>query len=324
MPQMICLRARFDSRMRGAIKGGLRAGARGGAGPAEEKIMKADAVSFDDELDELEDFDEEDGEEERGLSGLVVLLMGVVMLGALASVVWIAYKQGVRNGQAQGGAPYVQADPEPLKIENNVAEDADDGGLAVYDRLGGEDTDPVEVIAEGPEEPVARGSEDPIGEIAAKTGNPAGLADDAVADRIAELAKADEALSSSPAPAATAPAAKPEPKPATPPTSASTSAATEAAKPTVTYRTGGALAGSHLVQIGAFRSEAEADGQWSRLQGKLGSYVEGKSEDIERADLGDKGVYYRLRIGPFASSDEAKTYCAGLKERGTDCLIKAK
>ena len=88
--------------------------------------MKADAVSFDDDLEEFEDFDDEDGEEERGLSGLVVLLMGVVMLGALASVVWIAYKQGIRNGQAQGGAPYVTADPEPLKIENQVAEKADD------------------------------------------------------------------------------------------------------------------------------------------------------------------------------------------------------
>jgi cell division septation protein DedD len=285
--------------------------------------MKADAVSFDDELDELEDFDDEDSEEERGLSGLVVLLMGVVMLGALASVVWIAYKQGVRNGQAQGGTPYVQADPEPLKIENNVADDANNGDLAVYDRLGGEDTDPVEVIAEGPEEPVARGSEDPIGAIAGQSAAPV-HADDAVADRIAELAKADEALSSDPAAATAPPAVKPEPKPATAPTSASTSPAAETPKPTVTYRAGGALAGSHLVQIGAFRSEAEADGQWSKMQGKLGSYLEGKSEDIERADLGDKGIFYRLRIGPFASSDEAKSYCSGLKERGTDCLIKAK
>ncbi len=285
--------------------------------------MKAEAVSFDDELDELEDFDEEDSEEERGLSGLVVLLMGVVMLGALASVVWVAYKQGVRNGQAQGGAPYVQADPEPLKIENNVADAANDGDLAVYDRLGGQDSDPVEMIAEGPEEPVTRGGADPFGAIATQTGTPA--VDDAVADRIAELAEADEALSSDPAAAAATPAIKPQSKPATAPTPASTATHTsEMPKPTVTYRAGGALDGSHLVQIGAFRSQAEADGQWSRLQGKLASYLDGKSQDVERADLGEKGTYYRLRIGPFASADEAKTYCAGLKERGTDCLIKAK
>jgi cell division septation protein DedD len=282
--------------------------------------MKADAVSFDDELDELEDFDEEDIEEERGLSGLVVLLLGVVMIGAFASVVLFAYQQGLRNGQAQGGAPYVQADPEPLKIENTVADAASDSDLTVYDRLGGDDSDPVEVIAEGPEEPVARGSEDPITAIAAQAGATTGLADDAVADRIAELAKADEALTATPA-KPDASATKAEPKPATAPTAASTSPVAEPAR----QATGaGALSGTHLVQIGAFRSEAEADAQWSRLTGKLGSFVDGKAPDIERADLGDKGVYYRLRIGPFASADDAKTYCGGLKERGTDCLIKAK
>jgi cell division septation protein DedD len=285
--------------------------------------MKAEAISFDEELEELEDFDDDDGDEERGLSGLVVLLMGVVMLGALASVVWIAYKQGIRNGQAQGGAPYVSADPEPLKIENKVAEAAGDGDLAVYDRLGGQTTEPVDVIASGPEEPVARNTDDPISAIAATAGTPTGLADDAVADRIAKLAEADEALASKSAETPAAATPKPEAAPATP-KPAETAPAAAAAKPTVSYRTGGALVGTHLVQIGAFRSEAEADGQWTRLKGKLGSYLDGKAEDVERADLGDKGVYYRLRIGPFNSSDDAKTYCMGLKERGTDCLIKAK
>lgn len=288
--------------------------------------MKAEAISFDEELEELEDFDDDGGDEERGLSGLVVLLMGVVMLGALASVVWIAYKQGIRNGQAQGGTPYVSADPEPLKIENKVADAAGDGDLAVYDRLGGQTTEPVDVIAAGPEEPVDRNTQDPISAIAATAGTPTGLADDAVADRIAALAEADEALASNSTPAPAAAAPKPEAAPATPTTTASATPkpAAAAPKPTVSYRTGGALVGTHLVQIGAFRSEAEADGQWTRLQGKLSSYLDGKAEDVERADLGDKGVYYRLRIGPFSSADDAKTYCAGLKERGTDCLIKAK
>lgn len=282
--------------------------------------MKSEAASFDDELDELEDIDTDDGEEERGLSGLVVLLMGVVMLGALASVVWIAYKQGVRNGQEGEGVPHVTADPEPLKIENTVADAARSGDLEVYDKVGGRESEPVEVIAAGPEEPVARTSADPIGAIASGAEGAPEVADDAVADRIAELARQDEAVSGAPATKPAEGSAAAEPQQATAPTAAST----PAPKPTVSYRTGGALTGSHLLQIGAFRSEAEATGQWSSLQGKLGSYLDGKSNDIERADLGDKGIYYRLRIGPFASADEAKTYCAGLKERGTDCLLKAK
>lgn len=284
-------------------------------------MSKSEAAAFDDDIDELEDFDDDDGEEERGLSGLVVLLMGVVMLGALASVVWIAYKQGIRNGQQQVNAPYVSADPEPLKIENSVADAANGGDLTVYDRVGGQETEPVEVIAEGPEEPATRRSADPIGDIAATTGAGDAVAEDLVADRITELARADEQLQADPV----APA--PEPVPATRATTASTPTAepvAEPPKPTVSYRSGGALTGTHLVQIGAFRSQDEADGQWSKLQGKLGSYLDGKSNDVERADVGDKGVFYRLRIGPFATADEAKTYCAGLKERGTDCLIKAK
>lgn len=281
----------------------------------------AKAAAFDDEIDELEDFDdEEEGEDERGLSGLVVLLMGIVMLGALASVVWIAYQYGVRTGEERTGAPYVTADPEPLKIENQVASAAG-ADREVFDAVSGAANEPVEVIASGPEEPVARDSLDPIGAIAGAEGTAA--ADDAVADRIAALAKADEA----PAAVAAAPKVEPkldakvDPKPATTTTPASVS---KPAPVPATAAGGNALAGTHLVQVGAFRSQAEADGVWSKLQGKLGDYADGKGKDVEVADLGAKGTYYRLRVGPFASADEAKTYCAGLKERGTDCLVKAK
>jgi cell division protein FtsN len=279
-------------------------------------MSTAKAAAFDDEIDELEDFDDEEGEDERGLSGLVVLLMGIVMLGALASVVWIAYQYGVRTGEERNGAPYVTADPEPLKIENQVADAAGAADREVYDAVTGTETEPVETIAAGPEEPVERNPADPIGAIVAQE-NP-GLADDAVADRIAELAKADEAAKADPAPVA---APKTEPKPATTPTPANV---TKPDPAPVAAASASALSGSHLVQVGAFRSQGEADGQWLKMQGKLGAFLDGKGKDVEVADLGAKGTYYRLRIGPFASADDAKTYCAGLKERGTDCLIKAK
>jgi cell division protein FtsN len=279
-------------------------------------MSTAKAAAFDDEIDELEDFDDEEGEDERGLSGLVVLLMGIVMLGALASVVWIAYQYGVRTGEERNGAPYVTADPEPLKIENQVADAAGAADREVYDAVTGTETEPVETIAAGPEEPVERNPADPIGAIVAQE-NP-GLADDAVADRIAELAKADEAAKADPAPAA---AAKVEPKPATTPTPANV---TKPDPAPVAAASASALSGSHLVQVGAFRSQGEADGQWAKMQEKLGAFLDGKGKDVEVADLGAKGTYYRLRIGPFASADAAKSYCADLKSRGTDCLIKAK
>ena len=282
----------------------------------------AKAAAFDDEIDELEDFDDEEGEDERGLSGLVVLLMGIVMLGALSSVVWIAYQYGVRKGEERNGAPYVTADPEPLKIENQIADAAGAADREVYDAVAGAETSPVEVIAAGPEEPVVRDTADPIGAIAASEG--AGAADDAVADRIAELARADELAAEPPVVAQTP---KVDPKPVTQPTPASVAKPTPAPTPdpaVAAAATGDALSGAYLVQVGAFRSQGEADGQWTKMQGKLGAYLDGKGKDVEVADLGAKGTYYRLRVGPFASADAAKTYCAGLKERGTDCLIKAK
>jgi cell division septation protein DedD len=288
--------------------------------------MKSEAATLDDDFDELDDVDQDDGEE-RGLSGLFVLLLGVVMLGALAAVVFVAYRYGMRTGQEQASAaPYVTAEPEPLKIENKVDPASGEEPREVYDQFAGQTSEPVEVIAKGPEEPVNREAADPIGSIAAETTPPA---EDAVADRIAELAKADAALATAPAKqesektAVAETPAKPEPKPATTPTPVSATS-TENARPSVSYRDADAMSGTHLVQVGAFRSESEANTVWTSLKGKLGDYANDKSPDIERADLGAKGVYYRLRIGPFSSSDDAKTYCAGLKQRGTDCLIKSK
>lgn len=280
----------------------------------------AEADSFEDEYEEYDEFDDEE-DSERGLSGLVVLLMGVVMLGAFASVVWIAYQQGIKTATANGpgaGPPYVAADPEPLKIENQTAGAAPSNEREVYDRLNGDEAEPVEVLAQGPEEPVRRDSEDPIGDIASQTaGSSPAVTDDAVADRIATLAAADEALDEQPI----------ETEPVVPkgPSRAATSPTpTAATKPAPSSPSAGALSGTHLVQVGAVGSDEEAAVMWSRLQSKLGDYLNGKSMDVEVADLGAKGVFHRVRIGPFASRDEAATYCEGLKSRGQDCLVKAK
>lgn len=291
--------------------------------------MNAQTETFEEEYEEYDEFDEED-DGERGLSGLVVLLMGIVMLGAFASVVWIAYQQGVKTADARGGAPYVAADPEPLKIENNATAATDDPERSVYDRLDGEATDQVETLAAAPEEPVTRTSDDPIAAIASNNGTAeegAGVVDDAVADRIATLAAADDEL-------AEEPAATPAPTPrATTPTQAASTQTTEplpaASQPALPaapspVEAGDALSGTHLVQVGAFGSQNEADTNFSRMQTKFGELFSGKGSDVERADLGAKGVFFRLRIGPFASSADAKTFCEGLKSRGQDCLVKSK
>ena len=275
--------------------------------------------------DEYDEFDEFDDDEERGLSGLVVLIMGVVMLGAFFSVVWIAYQQGIKNGgdQQNGNTPYVAADPDPVKIERaDTGADGDAGeDREVYDVFDGGDPDPVTVVAEGPEEPIERTTDDPIRDLTEET---VGDATDEVMDRIASL-EAQDAVNLDPQSAAEvvedivvqeAPAVIPE---ATPEVIAAVpEAPTQIGEPSQVS----ALSGSYLVQVGAFGSNSEAVTTWKRLQSKLGGFIDGKAPDVQRADLGASGVYHRLRIGPFTTADAAKDFCGGLKERGQDCLVK--
>ncbi|MEM9013973.1 MAG: SPOR domain-containing protein [Pseudomonadota bacterium] len=280
--------------------------------------------------EEYEEFDEYDDDEERGLSGLVVLLMGVVMLGAFFSVVWIAYQQGIKTGGGVANAetPYVAADPDPVKIETASVSDDDLEDREVYDAITGDNPEPVTVLAEGPEEPINRQSDDAIGDIAAAVIDTAGETADAAAERVEDLMEQDAANLSEAAETVVAdatdavevpapvvqnnePVSVPDPGPAT--TQVTQTSATAAVN---------ALSGSYLVQVGAFGSNSEAVSNWQRMQSRLGDYLNGKAPSVERADLGDRGVYHRLRIGPFATAEAAKDYCMGLKDRGQDCLIK--
>ena len=42
---------------------------------------------------------------------------------------------------------------------------------------------------------------------------------------------------------------------------------------------------------------------------------------VRRADLGAKGVFYRVRVGPLPARKEARTLCASLSERKVPCFV---
>lgn len=73
------------------------------------------------------------------------------------------------------------------------------------------------------------------------------------------------------------------------------------------------------VQIAAQRSEGEAQSSLSNAQARYGSLFEGKTPYIQRADLGQKGIYYRVRI-PASSLQEASSICSSIKANGGDCM----
>jgi len=98
-----------------------------------------------------------------------------------------------------------------------------------------------------------------------------------------------------------------------------------AAAPTPVASTGTAAAsagGGYAVQVTSQRSEAEAQASFRELQAKYPNQLSGRQPIIRRADLGDKGTYYRALVGPFASAEEAAGLCSGLKASGGNCLVQ--
>jgi hypothetical protein len=83
-----------------------------------------------------------------------------------------------------------------------------------------------------------------------------------------------------------------------------------------------ASSGGYLVQISSQRNEADAQASFRALQGKFPSVLGSRTPLIKRADLGDKGTYYRAMVGPFGSPDEASQFCGSLKTAGGQCVVQ--
>jgi hypothetical protein len=81
--------------------------------------------------------------------------------------------------------------------------------------------------------------------------------------------------------------------------------------------------GGMLVQISSQRSEDAARATYRDLQARYPNVLGNYQPNIQRADLGERGVYYRVRVGPFAGSD-AQRVCDALKAAGGDCVLAAR
>ena len=79
-----------------------------------------------------------------------------------------------------------------------------------------------------------------------------------------------------------------------------------------------------ICQIMALRAEETARSAWEALQAKHGTILGGHALDIERADLGAKGIFYRVRAAGFDTKAAAQSACANLKAAGQDCIVKAR
>jgi hypothetical protein len=83
-----------------------------------------------------------------------------------------------------------------------------------------------------------------------------------------------------------------------------------------------AAGGGYVVQVSSQKNEADAQASYRALQGKFPAVLGSRSPLIKRADLGEKGVFYRAMVGPFGSQDEASQFCGNLKTAGGQCVVQ--
>lgn len=88
--------------------------------------------------------------------------------------------------------------------------------------------------------------------------------------------------------------------------------------PTRTTSAGGT---QYWIQIGANRDESVSRAEWEKMRAQGGGIFNNAGNRIQRADLGSRGVFYRVQVGPFASAREAGQFCAQLKTRQIDCFL---
>jgi hypothetical protein len=274
----------------------------------------------------------------------VAVVAGLAVVGTAGAYAYRSYSGAPRSGTP----PVIAADRAPNKVVPPT-QAGDSSGKLIYDRIGS---------ASGPERVVPR-EEQPV-DVNAGGPRPAFPPVGAPSAPPQQVASDDSALDPQPRKIRTVPihadqptsapvvAAKPAPAPTAvrtipvrsdtpPPTGNAPMSLSPAAAPPSTVRSASAAAppatpatptnvartsGGYLVQIASQKSEAEAQASYRDAQAKYGNLLGSMSPIIKRADLGDKGIYYRAMVGPFSTSDEAGRLCSNLRIAGGTCVVQ--
>lgn len=228
--------------------------------------------------------------------GFLGFLLVVVAFGAFAAVVWIAYEEGVKSG-AKTVIPIVRAEKEPVKVRPEQP-----GGMDVpfQDKL----------VYEGISEGVGRQEtthvtpppEAPVAPPAAAVETEAAVAAAPPKTEVLQLLESEKkaapevvAIETSQPPQETAPRA-----------------AEKAVEP---------VGKPFRVQLVALRSEAAAQAFWSQHQKSENDLLGALTLHVERAELGERGTFFRVQAGPLADEAAATALCTRLQQRKIGCLV---
>jgi SPOR domain len=228
--------------------------------------------------------------------------LALLVMGLFGGGLWFAYVQGTRHaGGAGGDVPLIRADERPTKVKPERP-----GGMEIPDRdklIYYPTRTVVEHLLPPPEKPMPRPAPSPAPPAQTEAPPPAAAAPSAV---------------SGPGVNSPAPAAQPQQQAAAP--SGKTAQATQAVpKPTAVPSP--AKAGGNRLQLGAVRSEDAARQEWERIKRKNTDLIGNLEATPVRADLGDKGIYYRIQTGPVADPATAERICSELRQRSIGCII---
>ena len=286
------------------------------------------------DMDVRDDLDFDDDEDEGSLLRWVSVLFVLAAVGGFVALAWYAYKSGMQPVN-ESEIPYVSAEETPLKEKPE-----DPGGWqfehqdkSVYNQLaagnGAQERPVAERIMPSPEEPVERLQVNPeefereeVSGDTVATPIPATPAKEAAPEpevvmepapveaeeTVAEVppAKSDEETIS--VIESKEPESKPEPEPAPAPAVSAAPAAS----------------GQYMAQLGAFSSDEDAKAAWEKISAMHGGMFPTKDYIVQRADLGAKGVFHRLQMGPFESETAARKVCEYLQQNKQGCFVVKK
>lgn len=254
-----------------------------------------------------------------------------------------SWQQAIRRADAGTAEPKVAVEPFPSTATNEkntlvaLTDDADTGGFAGRSPLGGRQVRTTS-IAPGNVEATRQEIEavPQAVDIKELPVVQAKIAAPAARTIIPQLAPPPDAPVVTPAPEAPVMTASPTPRarpsyvaPRQAVTRRTTDERRSAARPIAlvpgqsvpaTASTAGGAA-RYTVQVSSQRSGEAATRVFEDMRTRYSSIVGSYSPDIQRADLGDRGVYYRVRIGPMRSQAEAADFCSRLKSAGGDCFV---
>jgi cell division septation protein DedD len=283
----------------------------------------------------------------KSLRGRSAFMVASALLGAIAlgGALAYAYKQS-GGGMANGETPMVTADARPVKEapDQPGGKEFPHKNKLIYDRLTNGDAPESERIVPRQEDvavpalpPASATAGLPPTVASTDLANPGttesvGAADDDGGPRKVKtmVVRPDGSVQAPPADTAVAAAAPAEAEPAPAgmmpvptPEAPAPQAAAPAPQHVASVDPKPAPANTkYVVQVGAKKSQTDALATFADIQQKYPKLLSNYRPIVQKADLGSKGVWYRLRVGPIDDKTEAYKLCGQLKSQGLpDCLV---